>query len=608
MAFPSRLRRAAICIGVNQTGGMKTLVSAADSAREFKQWAKGQGCDTSLLVDSEKEPVLLAEIFAAVAACLDPPRYDVLMVYFAGHGILRTTAAEFWLLSKSPENGNEAVNLVGSVEKARESGVPHVIFISDACRSLPKRPISEIDGGVIFPIRDTHEESEIDVYYATKPGKPALEIPHEEAVKKYRPIFTKRILETVKNPERRLVDRIFEGTSPQYVIGSRKLKYYLERVVPEDAADFNIKAVQKPIVRVGTALPKFFAYVQNFDPQLIRPPGTPSPGPVSPIPGGDDADIRGRDSSAIGEADDAEEAGAAGELSSLPQFAEDIARIVKAQDATDLGMRTGFSIFGARPVAVEAGGWKVSLSNSTKPDAWHIRLDPSEESKNARATALIQFKSGMGTVLPIMPASVGTIIVDNDQVVGVTYAPSKENPRYEWNRLLAVHAPETKALVNVAASHGVFLPGEWGLHNYSRVHRRLGRPAMVEAGSIDPILALFSAYAYAEKGLRKEVYEIYRAIQQAGQPVPFDIAMLASRHSRDTIDFSYCSIVPMLSIGWFLMDEDDPFFASIHKQVRKDVIPSLWVTVTAAGVAKLSQALKRQGTQREVVRGPYATA
>ena len=242
---------------------------------------------------------MLAEIFAAVSFYLEPPRFDVLMVYFAGHGILRTTSAEFWLLSNSPENGNEAVNLVGSVEKARESGVPHVIFISDACRSLPKRPISEIDGGVIFPIRDTQEESEIDIYYATKPGT-ALEIPHEEAVKKYRPIFTNRILKTVKNPEPRMVDRIFEGTSPQYVIGSRKLKNYLERVVPEDAADFNIKAVQKPIVRVGTALPKFFAYVQNFDPQLIRPPGAPNPGPVSPIPDGDDADIRGRDSSAIG--------------------------------------------------------------------------------------------------------------------------------------------------------------------------------------------------------------------------------------------------------------------------------------------------------------------
>jgi hypothetical protein len=588
---------------------MKTLVSAADSAREFEQWAKGQGCDTSLLVDSDTKPVLLAQIFAKVESCLDPPRYDVLMVYFAGHGILRTTAAEFWLLSNSPKNDNEAVNLPGTILRARNSGVPHVIFISDACRSAAQPPISEIDGGRIFPNLDAGEtETLVDVYYATRPHKPALEIPHEDAVKKYRPIFTNRLLKTVKDPEPELVDKIIEGTSPQFVIGSPKLKYYLERKVPEDAADFDIKAVQKPRVAVETALPRFFAYVQNFDPQLIRPPDTPSPGPVSPIPGIDNAGKTGADSSAIGTDDEAAETGVTGELRSFPRFAEDFALIVKAQDATDLRMSTGFSVFGAQPAAIEAGGWNAAVSYSVKDDAWHIRLDLSEEDKNGGATALIQFKSSMGTVLPIMLGSVGTIIVDNDRVVGVTYSPSKENPSYALNRLSGAHAPETKALVNVAASHGVFLPGDWGLRNYSRVERMLGRSGLMEAGSIDPIIALFSAYYYAERGNFEEVYEIYEAFRRAGQPVPFDIAMLASEYRKDTIRSPYCSIVPMLSLGWFLMGEGDPFFAPIHKDVRKDVVSSLWVTVTSAGVAKLYEALKTPETQREVERGPYATA
>ena len=606
MGFPYRLRRAAICIGVNRTGGMKTLTSAADTAREFKEWAEGQGCDTKLLVDSDKEPVLLAEIFAAVSSFIEPPRYDVLMVYFAGHGILRTSSAEFWLLSNSPGNDNEAVNLVGSILKAKNSGVPHVIFISDACRSLAKPPINEIEGGRIFPNRPRGKtKTEIDVYYATSPGDPALEIPNEEAVKRYRPIFTNRLLKTVKNPDRKLVDKILEGGSPQYVIGSRKLKDYMEEIVPQDAADFNIKAVQDPILDVNTALPKFFAYVQNFDPQLIRPSDAPSPGPVSPIPGGDSGDT---DSGAIGKEDDAAEAGATDRRRSFPRFAEDIARIVKAQDATDLGMRTGFSLFGARPALVEAGGWKMSISKSVRPEGWHLGLDPREEGKNGAGTVLIQFTSGLGTVLPIMPESIGTIVVDADRIVGVTYSPSKENPHYALNRLSGAHAPETKALANVAARHGVFIPGDWGRRRYSRVERMLGRSGLTEAGSIDPIVALFSAYAYAQRGHWEEIYEILQAFQRAGQPVPFDIVMLASEYSNHTISSSYYPFVPMLSMGWFLMDEDNPCFASIHKQVRKDVVPSLWVTVTSTGVAKLHEALKAQETQQEVLPGPYATA
>src|SRR5262245_12115055 len=58
-------------------------------------------------------------------------------LYFSGHGYWKNNA-ELWLLSKAPGDADEAVSWVETIELARDSGIPHVVVISDACRSIPQ--------------------------------------------------------------------------------------------------------------------------------------------------------------------------------------------------------------------------------------------------------------------------------------------------------------------------------------------------------------------------------------------------------------------------------------------------------------------------------------
>ena len=162
---------------------MTTLNAAVSGARDFRAWAKRQGCDTVLLVDDGANKVALVNIFDEVKRIVRAGTYSQLIIYFSGHGILSAPGTEFWLLSRAPENGNEAVNLFRSVTDARNSGIPHVVFVSDACRSSVKGPpLSQVSGGTIFPSRPySQHQGEADIYYATHPGDPAFEVPESEA-------------------------------------------------------------------------------------------------------------------------------------------------------------------------------------------------------------------------------------------------------------------------------------------------------------------------------------------------------------------------------------------------------------------------------------------
>jgi Caspase domain len=240
-------RRAVICVGVDRAGSMTPLRAAAKGARDFASWAEeDQRCDTTLLTDEDARRVTVAEIFDVVDRIVNAGTYGQLIIYFSGHGILTAPGAEYWLLSRSPQNPNEAVNVSRSVVDARNSGIPHVVFISDACRSsVTGPPLSGVTGGVIFPSRPIDQtQGEVDVYYATRPGDPAYEVPEAEATQKYRGIFTDGLLKVVKAPPDLLVETVQIGSSNPNVITSRKMKIHLEATVPVDAADLDVKLRQ----------------------------------------------------------------------------------------------------------------------------------------------------------------------------------------------------------------------------------------------------------------------------------------------------------------------------------------------------------------------------
>ncbi|MDD5266653.1 MAG: caspase family protein [Methylococcales bacterium] len=129
------MKRAAVLIGVDRADGMPTLKDAAKGARRMEQWARSQEFDiVEVLTDENSGSVDIVSIKKTIKKIVEPSNIDQIVIYFAGHGV-NIRYGEFWLLSDAPGDTQAAVNVQGSELLARYSGISHVVFISDACRT-----------------------------------------------------------------------------------------------------------------------------------------------------------------------------------------------------------------------------------------------------------------------------------------------------------------------------------------------------------------------------------------------------------------------------------------------------------------------------------------
>ena len=566
-------RRAAICIGVNQAGTMLPLQAAVKGAQDFGAWAVGQGCDTKVLVDSATTRIGLIDVFDAVQERASTNAYDQLIIYFSGHGILNAPTVEFWLLSRAPENANEAVNLYRSIEDARNCGIPHVVFISDACRSsVTGPPLSGVSGGTIFPNRGYNQNrGEIDVFYATRPGDPAWELPQAQAAGNYRGVFTEILLGTVTLPEEELVDRITSTPAPLNVIPSRKLKPVLESIVPTHAASLDVRIRQTPEIQVGTALPKYFATIDDASIQR-RSLGVPL-APSSPVPSMESAlgAMRG-----IALPSSMEPRARDVSLAAQLGLTAEVQRLQDARGRGHFETQTGFTLHGAQPVAAEAPGWRIDPAFPEGP-AWHWRFEPAG---NTASSAVLRYQTPdgvRGTVVAVVPQFIGSVVVDESgRVVSINYVPSDNSWRYAKYQRRAKEIEKMKAVAAVAAREGRFeVPVEKASAFAERIRRDKG---------LDPILGLYAAYAYAQAGRYEDVLSVFDYMRRDVLPIPFDVVMLAGRlNAKAALAARYAPFVPMLTQGWALIAAGDPMFRPIHQTLRPHLIPSLWTTLTAQG-------------------------
>jgi hypothetical protein len=575
--------RAAICIGVNRADGMITLQAAAKGARDVAAWATTQGCDVTLLVDDNEQEVYSVQIFKAIQAVVEAGTYEQLLVYFLGHGILLAPGTEYWLLSGAPQNPNEAVNLLRSVEDARNAGIPHVIFFSDACRSaVPGAPLNGVVGGSIFPNRMIAPQSgEVDVFFATRPGNPAWEVPEAEATQHYRGLFTDCLLKALHAPGVSLVEKLPDNTPERSIITSRRLKPYLEQQVPLAAAAVNIQLTQQPVVRVETASPKYFALVP--------------PAPLGPEPPSYQHDFtysyrgnRGKESRGLLIFPSTAQAGSSRPTNQVPDpaaitFAREVAFVRGHPGQLPVETTTGFTLIGAFVEVVVAPGWEVSYPAGSPlvSSGQFIRLVPQAgvgEGSPPSGTILLQFRSGTGTLLAILPGFIGVVLVAENRVLNVNYLPALATARYQAQAVGAAEREKLRALVAVQARYGEFNPpaplSSWlhGSHEF------------------DPTLGLYAAYGYAQRGQYAEVARLQRWLaEDLALPRLFDLELLIARYQQAAYSAAPASslvpFTPLLAQGWALLTPDNPCYLPMHERLRAHLLPALWTTYTAEGMA-----------------------
>lgn len=265
-----------ISIGINNAKGLPPLQSAVSGAEQFAAWGNSQGYTVDLFIDALQR-VSQTAIFDRINEIIEERTCEQLIIFFAGHGILKSPSQEIWLLSNAQLNPNESINLTGSIDIARTSGIPYIVFISDACRVLPNEMQFTGNGSVIFPILDdTNQDCAIDILYATRPGNPALEQTGQSNSERFG-LFTQALLEVLngnypeliksKQTNESLVNyyNVQELTTNKeykklpkgkWSIDSFSSEAHIKSLVAKKASDIKITLKQNPEIRLEYQNPK----------------------------------------------------------------------------------------------------------------------------------------------------------------------------------------------------------------------------------------------------------------------------------------------------------------------------------------------------------------
>src|SRR5438105_2216541 len=127
-------RKVAVAIGVGGPEHLPYLAAAVNGARSFHDWALKFGYDSKLVVD-EDDPVTIARLRSELTAILQHPEpIHRLVLYFAGHGLIRGVEEGLWLLSDWYTEGR-AVAIEALRRRLYRFDIQQIAIFADSCRS-----------------------------------------------------------------------------------------------------------------------------------------------------------------------------------------------------------------------------------------------------------------------------------------------------------------------------------------------------------------------------------------------------------------------------------------------------------------------------------------
>ncbi|MFH7018636.1 caspase family protein [Flavobacterium sp. FlaQc-47] len=609
-----RLRKCAVIIGVNKTGSLPVLSAAVKGAEKVKEWADSQGIENCLITDKESA-VTVKMIKKAISDFVNEKIYDQLIVYYSGHGILKSASDEQWLLSEAPEDINEAVNVQPSRLLSTRCGIPNVVIISDACRSLPNNPlVSEVFGSVIFPnIVPNNTDVNVDMLYATSPGNPAFEAAEDAAAKNYNGLYTIELLKGLNGEIPNILTDFATGLNKNHngldknykIVTAYELSEYLKDAVPIAAGKFDVSLSQRPKAEITSRTPCYLSLITNIGNTLVEETKDGNSTSLEEMKAGNVKipDLIERYGQAIGPDRDfldamfdrpfKTEAGSKNSHETEPleepespfedYEKESVKPILQALDKTSKQIETGFTIVGI-PYVNKSFEGDVNIFKEN--GAVQIRI----YSHNRYKTFFLDLPAGGIIPLAILPGFIGTVVFDKGEILTVNYSRSfigfqslngftETNPEIEARR----------ALIAVKSKDGIFKISE-NIEELSQSASYLRREK-----SLDPTLGLYAAYAYSQAGKFKDVLSIYEHMQREPQPVLFDVAMLNELSAKEPdpqIINAAAPFCPMLNQGWSYMSINPDHYDPLLMEVFKFRVPGLWTTFTPKGAALIRETFK----------------
>jgi hypothetical protein len=590
----------AVLIGLNHTIGLEPLNAAVESARQMEAWANGQGFVTHLFVDSADKPVKADHIVDKIEEILETPPTQ-LIIYFSGHGCIKTAGSELWLLSNVLKRGEEAFDLHASKMNAYTSGVKNVIFISDACRSpVEDYKITPANGRSIFPnMNNRDSETKIDMLYASWPGDPAFEI--RQPGGGYTAIYSECLLECLNGKVTDVIRAIRQPSPGILAVIPYDLGEYLMKAVPNRISQGLVFFKQQPLAEVNSREPVYISKISDLKSA---------------------SDSRGKGCDREEHVDYGVEFDEPGEYEfparreggnvktkldrMLTAIGDDVASDQNRRHSEEIIKNTYGPLY-LRNAAIRnyhwmelanqapsefrinsQGSFNIFLLNSLRKNLIGARDDPAKRrsmyryqvvggDENLRSAEILlaqNSETGTGFPIALIPGFFCQINVERDVLISVDYVPLSPIKFGQWGNEVRSIA-ERKAAIISAARYGIF-QARSEIGTYLRRLKHL-----------DPILGLFAAYAYAQNGDFDDVESVYHYVIRDDGTALFDVEMLRkiAGGTREQSGFFELRNIPLLTQGFSYLPmiyEDD------HSRKLSTMLRSgLWTTFQAEGVEYL---------------------
>ena len=571
------MKRAAVLIGVDKTGNLPILQDAALGARRMEAWARSQNmASVDVFTDEGATGVDIGAIKRAIRAIVDSGTFDQLVIYFAGHGV-NIRYGEYWLLTDAPRDAQAAVNVRGSADLASYCGIPHVVLISDACRTAAQGiQAQNVSGSEIFPNDPpSGTEQPVDRFFACTLGRPSYEIQDPVVTAgEFHALYTDTALPALTGTKLELCDRV--TGSPSCLLRPRRFKEYLAAEVSQRIKGLHLQTevIQVPDAHISS---DDNAWIAGFDIMAAAPPPAPGPPPPAPTlaaPALSAELVR----SVIANPSQAKTILESPRLTALAGVTGNLIRAAEPFGPSHHETECGFKIRGARFLDVYSAKSQPAIAGSDD-----IRV--SSINNNPGASVLLNLDGTRCVVLPAIPGFLGALTVEDGELVDVAYEPSDNNWRWgEFNN----RSQEIRALRAIAASatrNGVFrLEGEDAMAVAKRMQYSKG---------VDPALAIYAAYGYEGINRRDPIREMSRFMMDDLRGRFFDIALLAKeltgkQSGRDPTVFSF---VPLLAQGWALLSANRVSLPPELIGLERFLVPSVWTMFDGTVWPMIQQAL-----------------
>lgn len=502
-------RMVAICIGVAGSVPTKYLAGAINGARDFEQWASRQGYETALIVD-EPDAVTIGVLRARIESLLrsSPDPIHRIIVYFAGHGLIREIEEGLWLLS---DWRDELRAVAVEILKRRLTmyGARQVSIISDACRSLPA-DIAQADlvpdpvlGAGPKPVDMTVA---FDRFIAAQDGAEAFMIPGADPADD-RCLFSGVLIEGLWGIAG-LHAQPFARLEPDKIT-SRSLAAYLQAEATARAKDYGLTLVPS----VSPTFPDGDDYYFSKDPNTTLPKFAPWP-PVKKTPESKleyDVHIALEGKSVVqfdwtSSVDIS--SGTSREVEQPPSAYQGVLDELRAAP----GIYTGLSVQSRQTTRLWLSSGAVSRPVGSSR-TWSVSGRGGAELQDC-APALVEFSDGLFAAIVVLPRLFASLSRDDYGATRIVYCNLQDSA--------AILAPTEAALS--ALDRGALRTDE--ATDLAAELRRWKHA--------DPVLGVISAYLYDAIGDVESIRRLAGFYVQYGQAIPYDIALLGGLRGEGT--------------------------------------------------------------------------